>query len=305
MSYNIVGKRCTSHSDSRCTSHSDCAPSSACSLLTSLEDVSFGSLAQCSLCSVQPVCLMGKSPQSGTCTCLTTGDMELDRCGDGAGTTVMPHSSRLCGFARESGSYFAWEELALALCANVCACFPTGVLINSTLCVVASPFELGLGSVQALADAPWVLELACTFLECPLHGCYLQQAFPRVCAACPEGLFGRNGLWWRAQGPDARAGRLRLPAPDRDGARRILRVPPRLRGRGRGRLSKEESCEKGTDRILMRAALNAALAENSGHKPQPVDLFRPQQANCAESGLSISTSMITSISTVYCNLPKH
>jgi hypothetical protein len=93
---------------------------------------------------------------------------------------------------------------------GVCACFPTGVLINGTLCVVASPFALGLGSAQALADAPWVRELACTFLECPLHGCYLQQAFPRVCAACPEGLFGRNGLWCE------RCGGLRAPTLARD-----------------------------------------------------------------------------------------
>lgn len=103
---------------SRCASHGDCAPSSACSLLTSLEDVSFGTLAKCSLCSVQPVCLMGKSPQSGACTCLTTGDLEVDRCA-GAGTVVQPHASNLCGFSRESSFYHTWKELALALCANV------------------------------------------------------------------------------------------------------------------------------------------------------------------------------------------
>ena len=78
---------------------------------------------------------------------------------------------------------------------GICACFPTGVLLNGTACLVESPFASGAGSEQALAASPWALRLACTYLECPLHGCYLRRAFPRECAACPEGLFGSNGLW--------------------------------------------------------------------------------------------------------------
>ena len=104
---------------SRCISHSDCGGTSACSLLTSLQDISFGVLEQCSLCSVQAVCLMGSSPQSGTCTCLTTGDVEVDRCSAGAGSPANPDYGHLCGYSQQGGAYFSWGELALALCANV------------------------------------------------------------------------------------------------------------------------------------------------------------------------------------------
>ena len=93
---------------------------------------------------------------------------------------------------------------------GVCACFPTGVMVNGTWCRVASPFADGHGSDWLAAANPWVQGLSCTYSECPYHGCYLQQAFPRVCAECPPGLYGWNGLWCEV------CPGFRVPTPARD-----------------------------------------------------------------------------------------
>jgi hypothetical protein len=103
---------------SKCVAQRDCNPTTSCSLLTSLNDVSFGAI-KCASCSVQPICLIGGDSVSGKCTCLPTGTTEADRCSSGAGSTTFPNPIHLCGYALDPGAFFYWPELALVQCANL------------------------------------------------------------------------------------------------------------------------------------------------------------------------------------------
>jgi hypothetical protein len=119
---NTVVQRCQcgveAFSISRCSSQRECGPKASCSLVTSTREVSWGSLQECTLCAVPPVCLMGSGPQSGECTCLTTtGDLSVHRCST-VGRAVYPGHQELCGYAQEGGRYFAWSEIALVVCGN-------------------------------------------------------------------------------------------------------------------------------------------------------------------------------------------
>lgn len=104
---------------SKCVAQRDCGPTTSCSLLTSMNDVSFGAIKTCSSCSVPPICLIGSDSVSGKCTCLPTGDTEVDRCSNGAGSVTFPNPVHLCGYATDAGAYFFWPELALVQCANL------------------------------------------------------------------------------------------------------------------------------------------------------------------------------------------
>ena len=106
---------------SRCVAQRDCGPSTSCSLLTSMNDVSFGAIKTCSACSVPSICLIGGDSASGQCTCLPTGDAEVDRCASGAGSLTFPNPIHLCGYSPDVGAYFYWPELALVQCANLYA----------------------------------------------------------------------------------------------------------------------------------------------------------------------------------------
>lgn len=132
---NTMLQRCQcgveSYEVSRCAAQRDCGPSASCSLLTSLDDVSFGSLRSCTECSLSPVCLMGSSQQYGQCSCLTSTDSKVDLCSAPVGTRVNPSASKLCGFARDAGGYYGWDELSLVLCANALAPICAEVLTES------------------------------------------------------------------------------------------------------------------------------------------------------------------------------
>lgn len=112
----------------RCASQRDCGSSSSCSLLTSLDDVSFGAMRSCTECATSPVCLMGNSQQYGQCSCLTSTDSKVDLCSDPVGTRVNPNAAKLCGFARDGGGYYAWSEISLVMCANTVGPFCAEVL---------------------------------------------------------------------------------------------------------------------------------------------------------------------------------
>ncbi len=87
-----------------------------------------------------------------------------------------------------SGAYTAAD----APQAMVCGCFSgSGRLVNGT-CVVPSPFATGIGPFPAPG---WTKGLNCTYSECQKTGCFLSSAFPRVCANCPAGTVGDNGMW--------------------------------------------------------------------------------------------------------------
>ena len=126
---NTMIQRCQcgveSYAVDRCAAQRDCGPTASCSLLTSLDDVSFGSLRTCTECATSPICLMGSSQQFGQCSCLASADAKVDLCDAPIGAPVNPSISRLCGFARDPGGYYAWAELSLVMCANavrpVCA----------------------------------------------------------------------------------------------------------------------------------------------------------------------------------------
>jgi hypothetical protein len=60
-----------------------------------------------------PICLIGGDSVSGKCTCLPTGDAEVDRCSSGAGSATFPNPIHLCGYSPDAGAYFFWPELAL------------------------------------------------------------------------------------------------------------------------------------------------------------------------------------------------
>jgi len=102
----------------RCVAQRECGPSSSCSLLTSLDDVSFGSLKSCTDCASSPICLVGGSQHYGECTCLSSPDAQVALCDSGSGARVNPDASKLCGYSVDSGVYFAWSEISLVLCAN-------------------------------------------------------------------------------------------------------------------------------------------------------------------------------------------
>jgi hypothetical protein len=86
----------------RCVAQRECGPSSSCSLLTGLDDVSFGSLKSCSGCASSPICLVGGSQHYGECTCLSSPDAKVALCDSGAGARVSPDASKLCGYSVES-----------------------------------------------------------------------------------------------------------------------------------------------------------------------------------------------------------
>lgn len=102
----------------RCSAQRDCGPSTSCSLLTSMDDVSFGSLGTCTQCPSSPVCLMGSSQQFGQCTCLTNAEVKVELCSADRGSLVNPDPARLCGVAKDSGSFFSWSELSLVRCVS-------------------------------------------------------------------------------------------------------------------------------------------------------------------------------------------
>lgn len=107
--------------------------------------------------------------------------------------------------------------------AGVCQCFPSGRMADGQ-CTVQSPFAYGIGSETVLSANPWLAGMNCTFYECPFFGCFLQQAFPRRCEQCPQGMYARNGLWCEAcQG-------LRSPTLAQDGC--VCRAPTFTRADG-------------------------------------------------------------------------
>jgi len=101
-----------------CVAHRDCAaPDTACSVLSALGDVSFGTI-KCSDCSNPPVCLLDKG-FTGKCTCLSSGSSELDVCSVPTGQAIIPSPSRLCGYAYDPSAYYFWSDLALVLCTRI------------------------------------------------------------------------------------------------------------------------------------------------------------------------------------------
>jgi len=102
----------------RCSAQRDCGPKASCSLVTSLDDVSFGSLKSCTECSTSPVCLMGSSQQFGKCTCLTSAEAKVDLCEGPVGSPVNPTITKLCGITTDKGGYYEWNELSLVTCAH-------------------------------------------------------------------------------------------------------------------------------------------------------------------------------------------
>jgi hypothetical protein len=104
---------------SRCVAQRDCGPSTSCSLLTNMNDISFGAIKSCSGCSVPPICLIGSDTASGQCTCLPSGDVSVAVCSNGAGSGTFPNPIHLCGYSLDSGAYFYWPELALVQCSNL------------------------------------------------------------------------------------------------------------------------------------------------------------------------------------------
>lgn len=142
---------------SRCAAQRDCGPSASCSLLTNLDDISFGSLKSCTECSTSPVCLMGSSQQFGQCSCLTSTDSKVDLCSTEVGSRVNPSVSKLCGFARDGGGYYAWGELSLVSCANALAPFcaevvsETGSLIRMSVSTQMRGGQVTYGSRRLLS----------------------------------------------------------------------------------------------------------------------------------------------------------
>ena len=100
----------------RCLSQSDCDAKSSCSLLTSLDDVSFGALSSCTECSTSPICLMGGATQYGQCTCLSNADAKVELCDVSSSAAVNPNPSKMCGYSKDYGSVFSWSELSLVRC---------------------------------------------------------------------------------------------------------------------------------------------------------------------------------------------
>lgn len=141
----------------RCGSQGDCGPAASCSLLTSLDDVSFGALRSCTECAASPICLMGSSQVHGLCTCLTSTDSKVDLCSVPVGTRVNPSASKLCGFARDPGGYYAWSELSLVMCVNalapVCAevMSETGALIYMSVSTRLRTGQVGYSSRRLLS----------------------------------------------------------------------------------------------------------------------------------------------------------
>lgn len=119
---NTMIQRCQcgleSYDVDRCVSQRECGPAASCSLLTALDDYSFGSLRKCTDCPSSPVCLISNSQRYGQCTCMSSANAKVDLCDDRVGAAVSTNPMRLCGYAKDGGTYFAWEELSLVLCVN-------------------------------------------------------------------------------------------------------------------------------------------------------------------------------------------
>lgn len=103
----------------RCLSQSECDAKASCSLLTSLDDVSFGTLHSCTECSTAPVCLINGGGRYGQCTCLENADVKVELCDVSIDSLVNPNPSKLCGYTKDPGNVFAWSELSLVRCINV------------------------------------------------------------------------------------------------------------------------------------------------------------------------------------------
>jgi hypothetical protein len=114
----------------RCVAQRECGASSSCSLLTSLDDISFGSLKSCTDCASSPICLVGGSQHYGECTCLSSADAKVALCDPGSGAR-QPDVEKLCGYTVDSGAYFAWSEISLVLCANAVAPVCAEVVVES------------------------------------------------------------------------------------------------------------------------------------------------------------------------------
>ena len=115
----------------RCVAQRECGPSASCSLLTSLDDVSFGALSSCSECSTSSICLMGGNQNYGQCTCLSNADVKIDLCSESIGATVNPNPARLCGFTQDPGNIFSWSEISLVRCINTIGAICAEVMSES------------------------------------------------------------------------------------------------------------------------------------------------------------------------------
>ena len=141
----------------RCSAQRDCGPTTSCSLLTSMDDVSFGSLGTCTQCPSSPVCLMGSSQQFGQCTCLTNAEIKVELCSASRGSLVNPDPARLCGVAKDSGSFFSWSELSLVRCVSavrpVCAdvVAEDGNVFRMPVCTSTKPVQVAYSSRRLLS----------------------------------------------------------------------------------------------------------------------------------------------------------
>jgi hypothetical protein len=131
----------------RCVAQRECGKSSSCSLLTSLDDISFGAMKSCTDCTSSPICLIGSSQRNGQCTCLNSADAKVALCDTGVGARVSPDASKLCGYAQDSGTYFAWSELSLVLCIN--AVLPTcSEVVTESGATIYMPVATQLRGIQ-------------------------------------------------------------------------------------------------------------------------------------------------------------
>jgi hypothetical protein len=132
----------------RCVAQRDCGPTASCSLLTNLDDMSFGAMKSCTDCAVSPVCLIGSSQHYGQCTCLNGANAKVDLCDASTmGAVVSTNPSRLCGFAPDPGTYFSWSELSLVSCVN--AISPTcAEVMSDSGTVIYMPVSTRLRSIQ-------------------------------------------------------------------------------------------------------------------------------------------------------------
>lgn len=108
----------------KCMRHSDCIlPEATCSLLTSLDDVSYGSVG-CTTCTAEPVCLILSTSQVGQCTCMTSAQEEVALCTASFGQSVFARPNALCGYDYASEvsdtllPQYYWNNIALIQCAN-------------------------------------------------------------------------------------------------------------------------------------------------------------------------------------------
>jgi hypothetical protein len=131
----------------RCVAQRECGATSSCSLLASLDDISFGAMKSCTDCTSSPICLVGGSQHYGQCTCLNSADAKVALCDTGVGSQVRPEASKLCGYAQDSGTYFAWSELSLVLCIN--AVLPTcSEVVTESGATIYMPVATQLRGIQ-------------------------------------------------------------------------------------------------------------------------------------------------------------